>query len=80
MLGISMAMPYWPFSRAASFSLSSRAFCSWPITILVSIRLMMLMAELLRVMGIPMARICFISTPLPEGMSSEGVRFRWVIR
>ena len=76
MLGISMAMLYWPFRAAADSSDSSRAFCSWPMTILVSMMFRMLIAELLRVMGMPMARICRIRWLLPEGTSRDCVRFR----
>lgn len=73
MLGISMAMLYWPFRAAADSSDSSRAFCSWPMTILVSMMFRMLIAELLRVMGMPMARICRIRWLLPEGTSRDCV-------
>ena len=43
----------------------------------VSTTLMMLMAELLRVMGIPMARIFFIRVPLLSGTSKEWEGVRW---
>ena len=80
MLGISMAMLYWPFRAAADSSDSSRAFCSWPMTILVSMMFRMLIAELLRVMGMPMARICRIRWLLPEGTSRDCVRFRCFVK
>ena len=50
------------------------------MTILVSMMLMMLMAELLRVMGTPMSRICLMICPLEEGTSKDSFRFRWVTR
>ena len=42
-------------------------------TIWVSSRVMMLMAELLRVMGTPMDSTCRISVPAGGGTSSDGV-------
>ena len=80
MLGISMAMRYWPLRAAASTSLSSRAPWSRPMTILVSMRLMMPRAELPRVMGIPMTRTCRRIAPPEEGTSRDFTRFRWVSR
>ena len=75
-----MAIRYWPFSRAAASSDSSRAFCSCPITIFVSIRLMMLRAEFPRVMGTPITRICRMMPPLLSGMSRDSDWFRCVAR
>ena len=80
MLGIFMAMRYWPFSTAAAVSERPSPFCRRPMTILVSMMLMMLMAELLRVMGTPMSRICLMICPLEEGTSRDSFRFRWVTR
>ena len=50
------------------------------MTILVSMMLMMLMAELLSVMGTPMSKICLMIWPLVEGTSSDSFRFLWVAR
>ena len=71
-----MPKVYWPNSSAAE---SARAGMSRrrPRTILVSTRVMMLMAELLRVMGMPMARICRISSAPLSGTSREVPRSRW---
>ena len=80
MFGISMAMLYCPFSTAAAVSESPSALCRRPITILVSMILMMLMAELLRVMGTPMSRMLLMMVPLEDGVSSASCRFRWVAR
>ena len=62
MLGISMAHAVLAVQRGGRRArVSSRAFCSWPMNDLgVDQMCMMLMAELLRVMGTPMARICRI--------------------
>jgi len=73
----SVPRPYCPYSTAGAAE-------SWPLmessrlrTICVSSRVMMLMAELLRVMGTPMDKTRFISVPPEGGASSEGVLSRW---
>ena len=65
-----MPKVYWPNSSAAE---SARAGTSRkrPRTILVSTSVIMLMAELLRVMGMPMAKTWRISFPPLSGTSRE---------
>ena len=76
----SMPKVYWPY-RAVGVSGSSSAMePSRPRTILLSMRVMMLMAELLRVMGMPMVSTFFISVPELSGTSRDSVRSLWVSR
>ena len=70
---------YWPKSVAAE-SASSGMVWRRPRTLEVSTRVMMLMAELLSVMGTPMARTWRMMAPLLSGVSRDGVRSRWVAR
>ena len=74
-----MPKEYWPYSVAADGASSGMSW-SRPRTTDVSTTLMMLMAELLRVMGMPMARIFFIRVPLLSGTSREWEGVRWVNR
>ena len=80
MLGITMPVVYWPLRALAAVGARLNPSWSRPRTIFVSRMEMMLMAELPKVMGTPMARIRLTSVP-PEDGTSRLLRWsRWVKR
>ena len=72
-----MPKVYCPY-KAVGVSVSREEMVSSrPRTILESMRVMMLMAELLNVMGTPIIKTFFISVLLLSGTSRDSVRSRW---